>query len=151
MREGYEAEAESDMGPSLALPSISEDDENLPEIETVIPVSPHLNILNRSPLHTSPRHPKFLQRYISLHFNKLFYYKTKKHYNYRGKSLAALRERVERQRSINNNLINCESNSLEGLNLDRDNGQQPHGRSLDKLDNQVTSLHQDVAALSIEV
>lgn len=72
MREGYEAEAESDMGPSLALPSISEDDENLPEVEA-IPVSPHLNVLNRSPLHTSPRHPKFLQRYTH-HFTYYYYY-----------------------------------------------------------------------------
>ncbi|XP_024084659.1 potassium voltage-gated channel subfamily H member 8 isoform X3 [Cimex lectularius] len=53
MREGYEAE-ESDMNgmPSLTLPSISEDDENIPE-EGDSPLSPP----NRSPLDAlSPRH-----------------------------------------------------------------------------------------------
>lgn len=52
------------MGPSLALPSISEDDENLPETEAVT-LSPHLTNLTRSPLHTSSptRHGKILHRY----------------------------------------------------------------------------------------
>ncbi|XP_055688851.1 potassium voltage-gated channel subfamily H member 8 isoform X2 [Lutzomyia longipalpis] len=125
LREGYEAEQESDInGPSLALPSISEDDENQPDSDAHS-VSPHTN-LTRSPLHanSSPRHGKFLQR---------------------GRSLAALRERVERQRSVPSQsptLQNTQSNSLEGLNLE-----QPHRPSHDRLD----SLHQDVTALSIEV
>ncbi|XP_055707350.1 potassium voltage-gated channel subfamily H member 8 isoform X2 [Phlebotomus papatasi] len=124
LREGYEAEQESDInGPSLALPSISEDDENQPDSDAHS-ISPHTN-LNRSPIHTnSPRHGKFLQR---------------------GRSLAALRERVERQRSVPSQsptMQHTQSNSLEGLNLE-----QPHKRSHDRLD----SLHQDVAALSIEV
>ncbi|KAJ6641559.1 Potassium voltage-gated channel subfamily H member 8, partial [Pseudolycoriella hygida] len=133
MREGYEAEAESDIGPSLALPSISEDDENLAEAENenVTSMSPLLSNINRSPLHSSsPRHSKFFNR---------------------GKSLAALRERVERQRSINANVLGgSESNSLEGLNLERGESQASK-RSVDKLDTQVSSLHQDVAALSAEV
>ena len=71
---------------------------------------------------------------------------------HRGKSLAALRERVERQRSVNSSLTpNSESNSLEGLNLERGESQPTHRRSMDRLDNQVSSLHQDVAALSVEV
>lgn len=51
-----------DMGPCLALPSISEDDEN--QLEEVVSLSPHLPSLTRSPLHSlaSPRHGKFLQR-----------------------------------------------------------------------------------------
>lgn len=55
------------MGPSLALPSISEDDENLPETEAIVTLSPHLANLTRSPLHTSSptRHGKILQRYIA--------------------------------------------------------------------------------------
>lgn len=69
----------------------------------------------------------------------------------RGKSLAALRERVERQRSINANILGgSESNSLEGLNLERGESQTSK-RSVDKLDTQVSTLHQDVAALSVEV
>lgn len=46
--------------PSLTLPSISEDDENVPEDGETSPLSPP----NKSPIHvaTSPRHAKF--RYI---------------------------------------------------------------------------------------
>lgn len=69
--------------------------------------------------------------------------------------MAALRERVERQRSVNSNILSgSQSNSLEGLNLERGNEPiqpPPHKRSMDRLDNQVSTLHQDVAALSIEV
>lgn len=65
--------------------------------------------------------------------------------------MAALRERVERQRSINANILGgSESNSLEGLNLERGESQTSK-RSVDKLDTQVSTLHQDVAALSVEV
>ncbi|KZC10472.1 Potassium voltage-gated channel subfamily H member 8 [Dufourea novaeangliae] len=61
IREGYEAEQESDMnGPSLTLPSISEDDENIPDEGETSPLSPP----NKSPLHTSsPRHTKFREEY----------------------------------------------------------------------------------------
>lgn len=52
------------MGPTiLALPSISEDDENLAEAETAnVTLSPLLSTITRSPLHSSPRHAKFLNR-----------------------------------------------------------------------------------------
>ncbi|XP_034945688.1 potassium voltage-gated channel subfamily H member 8 [Chelonus insularis] len=61
LREGYEAEHESDMNgiQSLTLPSISEDDENIPEESEVSPLSPS----NRSPSYvTSPGHPKLRDR-----------------------------------------------------------------------------------------
>lgn len=56
------------MGPSLALPSISEDDENLPEVDAIVTLSPHLTNLSRSPIHTSspPRHAKILHRYCEI-------------------------------------------------------------------------------------
>ncbi|XP_018909518.1 voltage-gated delayed rectifier potassium channel KCNH8 isoform X2 [Bemisia tabaci] len=64
LREGYEAE-EADMNgmPSLTLPSISEDDENVPEEGETSPLSPP----TRSPVHHStvtysPRHAKFNSR-----------------------------------------------------------------------------------------
>lgn len=51
-------QAESDIGPSLVLPSISEDDENQSDSESkrVLSASP-----SKSPAR-SPRHGKFLQR-----------------------------------------------------------------------------------------
>lgn len=55
-------QAESDIGPSLALPSISEDDENLAEENVNITMSPLLSNITRSPLHSSPRHSKFINR-----------------------------------------------------------------------------------------
>lgn len=73
---------------------------------------------------------------------------------FRGKSLLALRERVERQRSVNSCSPAADSNSLEGLNLERGRPFQEetlHNRSFERLDNQVTSLHEDVTTLSIEV
>ena len=50
-------ESEMNGVPSLTLPSISEDDENVPEEGETSPLSPP----NRSPLHasSSPRHAKF--------------------------------------------------------------------------------------------
>lgn len=58
-------QAESDIGPSLVLPSISEDDENQSDVDSkhVANASPAKSAI-RSPLHTaaSPRHGKFLQR-----------------------------------------------------------------------------------------
>lgn len=69
----------------------------------------------------------------------------------RGKSLATLRERVERQRSVTSSANHgSESNSLEGLNLERGDSNYK-SRCVEQLDNQVSSLHQDVAALSVEV
>lgn len=59
--------------PSLTLPSISEDDENLHEEGETSPLSP-----NRSPIHAvtnSPRHPKLSRydqyyKFISVHLFK---------------------------------------------------------------------------------
>lgn len=67
--------------------------------------------------------------------------------------MLALRERVERQRSVNSQGPGIESNSLEGLNLEhnRTYKEERHHRSFERLDNQVTSLHDDVTTLSIEV
>lgn len=62
--------------------------------------------------------------------------------------MAALRERVERQRSVgsNNTLPGSQSDLLEGLNLERGKD-----TNISKLDDQVSNLHQDVAQLSVEV
>lgn len=56
-----------------------------------------------------------------------------------------LREKVERQRSVV--VPMPRDDSLEGLNLEVHNTQS----SVDRLDTQVSSLHQDVATLSMEV
>lgn len=58
---------------------------------------------------------------------------------------------MERQRSVTSSVNNgSDSNSLEGLNLERGDS-HPKGKSIERLDSQVSTLHQDVAALSIEV
>lgn len=89
---------------------------------------------------------------VFVYFSLLFaLYASENKMKKRGKSLATLRERVERQRSVtSSNNHGTESNSLEGLNLERgDTGHK--ARAVEQLDNQVSSLHQDVAALSVEV
>jgi predicted nucleic acid-binding Zn-ribbon protein len=57
-----------------------------------------------------------------------------------------LRERIERQRSVATPKI-ARADSLEGLNLEMHNTRS----SVERLDTQVSSLHHDVAALSMEV
>ncbi|RZF48288.1 hypothetical protein LSTR_LSTR014494 [Laodelphax striatellus] len=92
-------ESEVNGVPSLTLPSISEDDENVPEEGETSPLSPH-----KSPLHSniSPRHAKFNSRIERLRQEKL--------------------------------------------------RESDHAKSnVDRLDNQVTSLHHHVATLSQEV
>ncbi|XP_043496426.1 potassium voltage-gated channel subfamily H member 8 isoform X1 [Polistes fuscatus] len=116
LREGYEAEQESDMnGPSLTLPSISEDDENIVEEGETSPLSPS----NKSPLHTSsPRHAKFRDEY-------------------REGRRAPGRGVIVRGRAAQ--IIAQES-------------MEEHIRgSVERLDTQVSTLHQDVATLSCEV
>ncbi|XP_063377999.1 potassium voltage-gated channel subfamily H member 8 [Cydia fagiglandana] len=124
LREGYEAEQESDGNghPSLTLPSISEDDENIAE-EGLSPKMkpPPSSITN------SPRHLKFRPDGQRLTHREL-------------------RERIERQRSVATPKI-TKADSLEGLNLEVYNTRS----SVDRLDTQVSSLHHDVAALSMEV
>lgn len=61
----------------MVLPSISEDDENQSDAESKHTPSPSKsNSLIRSPLHSSPspRHGKFLQRYLSLWVRSHFYF-----------------------------------------------------------------------------
>ncbi|XP_049299659.1 potassium voltage-gated channel subfamily H member 8 isoform X1 [Anopheles funestus] len=137
LREGYEAEEETENnGPCLALPSISEDDENQSDAETSS-ASPMNTSLQKSPAHnlgTSPRHAKLVHS--------------------RNRSLVALRERVERQRSVQttSQAANVEqTNSFEGLNLEVAKEKEKGRVSVERLDNQVTTLHNDVAALSMEV
>lgn len=154
LREGYEAEAEeSDVNaPSLALPSISEDDENQSDAEHATG-SPRTSAaaagaLLRSPLlaKNSPRR-KFLQR---------------------ESSLSTLRERVERQRSVTvktkpaaeefaeeeeeeEETGDVEAKSLDGMCLDKSDSYVDVSVGQPKQFDRLDSLHQDVAALSIEV
>ncbi|KAK2575549.1 hypothetical protein KPH14_011268 [Odynerus spinipes] len=115
LREGYEAE-ESDMnGPSLTLPSISEDDENVPEEGETSPLSPP----NKSPLHTSssPRHAKFRDEYRE--------------------GRRAGRGVLARGRAAQVMAQESMEEHIRG--------------SVERLDTQVSTLHQDVATLSCEV
>ncbi|XP_059054213.1 potassium voltage-gated channel subfamily H member 8-like isoform X1 [Achroia grisella] len=123
LREGYEAEQESDGNghPSLTLPSISEDDENAAEDHALSPKKPTSTA-------NSPRHPKFRSD------------------GQQRLSHRELRERIERQRSVATPKI-TRADSLEGLNLEVHNTRS----SVERLDTQVSSLHHDVAALSMEV
>ncbi|XP_049859060.1 potassium voltage-gated channel subfamily H member 8 isoform X2 [Schistocerca gregaria] len=139
LREGYEAEQESEINgvPSMTLPSISEDDENIPEEGETSPLSPP----NRSPLHSSssPRHTKFNPRVEE----------------YAGVTTRTMRSRVavlrDRQRPPLIRSLSQKSGSLEGLNLELRGEVEQTKTSVERLDNQVSSLHQDVATLSQEV
>ncbi|XP_012214778.1 potassium voltage-gated channel subfamily H member 8 isoform X2 [Linepithema humile] len=116
LREGYEAEESDVNGPSLTLPSISEDDENAVEEGETSPLSPP----NKSPLHSSssPRHAKFRE-------------------DYRDGRRAGRGVLVRGGRTAQ--VIAQES-------------MEEHIRgSVEKLDNQFSTLHQDVATLSCEV
>jgi potassium voltage-gated channel Eag-related subfamily H member 8 len=67
LREGYEAETESENNHCLALPSISEDDENQENEAHSNSSSPRRPSITRSPIHgvsaSSPaRHAKLLQK-----------------------------------------------------------------------------------------
>ncbi|XP_071555414.1 voltage-gated delayed rectifier potassium channel KCNH8 isoform X4 [Temnothorax nylanderi] len=117
LREGYEAEQESDVnGPSLTLPSISEDDENLAEEGETSPLSPP----NKSPLHgtSSPRHAKFREDYREGR-------RAGRGVLLRGGRAA----QVIAQESVEEHIRG----------------------SVERLDNQFSTLHQDVATLSCEV
>ncbi|XP_048267402.1 potassium voltage-gated channel subfamily H member 8 isoform X2 [Bombus terrestris] len=111
IREGYEAEQESDMnGPSLTLPSISEDDENMPDEGETSPLSPQ----NKSPLHTtSPRHAKFREAKRTG----------------RGVLVRGRAAQIIAQESMEEHIRG----------------------SVERLDTQFSTLHQDVATLSYEV
>ncbi|XP_030564137.1 potassium voltage-gated channel subfamily H member 8 isoform X1 [Drosophila novamexicana] len=150
LREGYENQ-ESDIGPTFPLPSISEDDENREEADcngeqdketpaavggiaggplaTSASPSPHHSI-TRSPLlgMNSPRHQRLHQR---------------------GRSLITLRDTNKRQRPLNM-ASSLDRNSFEEVEppIEEESGKRP---SLERLDSQVSTLHQDVAQLSAEV
>nr|XP_036669144.1 potassium voltage-gated channel subfamily H member 8 isoform X4 [Drosophila suzukii]XP_036669145.1 potassium voltage-gated channel subfamily H member 8 isoform X4 [Drosophila suzukii] len=151
LREGYENQ-DSDIGPSFPLPSISEDDENREEAEeagkgekenggTAPPAgaSP-LHNLSNSPLHAtrspllgslgSPRNQRLHQR---------------------GRSLITLRETNKRHRTLNAACSLDRGSFEEADPLEEE--QQSAGKrpSLERLDSQVSTLHQDVAQLSAEV
>ncbi|KAH8372165.1 hypothetical protein KR093_010351 [Drosophila rubida] len=155
LREGYENQ-ESDIGPTFPLPSISEDDENREDGDCAgeadkengtgggggaaggaaggplsASPSPHHSI-SRSPLlgMSSPRHQRLHQR---------------------GRSLITLRETNKRQRPLNmaNSLDRGSFEEVEPLAEEEgSSGKRP---SLERLDSQVSTLHQDVAQLSVEV
>ncbi|XP_011162961.1 potassium voltage-gated channel subfamily H member 8 isoform X2 [Solenopsis invicta] len=116
LREGYEAEESDVNGPSLTLPSISEDDENLAEEGETSPLSPP----NKSPLHSSssPRHAKFREDYREGR-------RAGRGVLLRGGRAA----QVIAQESVEEHIRG----------------------SVERLDNQFSTLHQDVATLSCEV
>ncbi|XP_050503214.1 potassium voltage-gated channel subfamily H member 8-like [Diabrotica virgifera virgifera] len=146
VREGYEAEAESEGNgiPSLTLPSISEDDENAHEEGETSPLSP-----NRSPVHAlsnSPRHAKFNLRLQEFQDSV----RRPRMGGIATNHLAMLRQRVERQRSV---VLphHSKPNSLEEINSELKSDVENTRNGVDRLDDQISTLHQDVATLSMEV
>lgn len=149
LREGYE-NMDSDIGPSFPLPSISEDDENREEAEengkgdkeNGIPASgaSPLHNLTNSPLHAarspllgslgSPRNQRLHQR---------------------GRSLITLRETNKRHRTLNAACSLDRAGSFEEPEEAEEQQSQGKRPSLERLDSQVSTLHQDVAQLSAEV
>ncbi|XP_044571346.1 potassium voltage-gated channel subfamily H member 8 isoform X2 [Drosophila ananassae] len=149
LREGYENQ-DSDIGPSFPLPSISEDDENREDGDEnaknekdngggPAPGASPLHNLSNSPLHAnrspllgmgSPRNQRLHQR---------------------GRSLITLRETNKRHRTPLNAACSLDRGSFEEpepLEEEPGGGKRP---SLERLDSQVSTLHQDVAQLSAEV
>lgn len=151
LREGYECQ-DSDIGASFPLPSISEVDENVnddgndndveSESATAATISPHHSISTPSPLHG---------RSPLLGVNSPRLKKT----NSRGRTFVTLRERVERQRSINVTSSIDTTSLEEDTSIDAFNTNEnisPYKRhSLERLDSQVSSLHQGMTQLSLEV
>ncbi|KAG5679270.1 hypothetical protein PVAND_008850 [Polypedilum vanderplanki] len=155
LREGYEAETESENnGPAcLALPSISEDDENLAEDGISNNSSPRHPVITRSPIHgvsssSSPnRRTNLLQK---------------------RQTLIALKEKSQKSRSssVNNSPVSIRSNNkkiIESISDEENEEEAPVSlikeaksssnlrSSMERLDTQVSTLHQDVATLSLEV
>ncbi|XP_022227536.2 uncharacterized protein LOC111077533 isoform X4 [Drosophila obscura] len=155
LREGYENQ-DSDIGPSFPLPSISEDDENREEGEEgradkengAVPAggaaaggatpSPLHSVNTASPLHAarspllgmgSPRNQRL---------------------NQRGRSLITLRETNKRHRNLNA-ACSLDRGSFEEPDTEGEEPAVGKRPSLERLDSQVSTLHQDVAQLSVEV
>nr|CAH7716343.1 unnamed protein product [Callosobruchus chinensis] len=112
------------------------------------PLSP-----NKSPLHVvsnSPRHAKLNLRLQE--FQETSMTPANRRPRMGGVAtthLAMLRERVERQRSIQQSRHH--THSLEDVNSEEAEESEDRKNNQDKIDDQLTTLHQDVAALSIEV
>ncbi|KAH8277967.1 hypothetical protein KR018_011255 [Drosophila ironensis] len=152
LREGYENQ-DSDIGPSFPLPSISEDDENREDAEEhskgdkdngagpASGASP-LHNLSNSPLHGT-RSPLLGMGMGSPRNQRL---------HQRGRSLITLRETNKRHRTPLNAACSLDRGSFEEPEpLEEEQlagGKRP---SLERLDSQVSTLHQDVAQLSAEV
>ncbi|XP_074028423.1 eag-like K[+] channel isoform X2 [Leptinotarsa decemlineata] len=146
VREGYEAETESDGNglPSLTLPSISEDDENVNEEAPTALSSP-----NKSPMHalnnSSPRQGKFNMKLQEVQDSL----RQPRMGGVATYHLALLRGRVERQRSVTVPHQSC--NSLDDLHIEPRTKLDDTRSSAGRLDDQIFTLHQDVATLSLEV
>uniref|UniRef100_A0A1A9Z579 Cyclic nucleotide-binding domain-containing protein n=1 Tax=Glossina pallidipes TaxID=7398 RepID=A0A1A9Z579_GLOPL len=147
LREGYECQ-DTDIGPSFPLPSISEDDENQQDGEDDVEDVGQATATTASPRHSMTTPSPMLGRSPLLGMNSPRLSKL----HQRGRSLLTLRERVERQRSINNN------SSVDTTSLDEDDNEggsdeskANRRHSLDRLDSQVSTLHQDMTQLSLEV
>lgn len=153
LREGYESQ-DSDIGPSFPLPSISEDDENQHDADggddehdngtaTATTASPHHSLSTPSPHHgRSPLLGMGSPRLMKMHK--------------RGRSMITMRERImERQRTVNaSSSIDTTGSYEDDINLigDQDDiNSKKRKPSMERLDSQVSTLHQDVAQLSIEV
>ncbi|TGZ51153.1 Potassium voltage-gated channel subfamily H member 8 [Temnothorax longispinosus] len=134
LREGYEAEQESDVnGPSLTLPSISEDDENLAEEGETSPLSPP----NKSPLHgtSSPRHAKFRSDTRVMRSKVNFVWNIREDYREGRRAGRGVLLRGGRAAQV----------------IAQESVEEHIRGSVERLDNQFSTLHQDVATLSCEV
>ncbi|XP_077257344.1 eag-like K[+] channel isoform X2 [Temnothorax americanus] len=133
LREGYEAEESDVNGPSLTLPSISEDDENLAEEGETSPLSPP----NKSPLHgtSSPRHAKFRSDTRVMRSKVNFVWNVREDYREGRRAGRGVLLRGGRAAQV----------------IAQESVEEHIRGSVERLDNQFSTLHQDVATLSCEV
>ncbi|XP_024874403.1 potassium voltage-gated channel subfamily H member 8 isoform X2 [Temnothorax curvispinosus] len=133
LREGYEAEESDVNGPSLTLPSISEDDENLAEEGETSPLSPP----NKSPLHgtSSPRHAKFRSDTRVMRSKVNFVWNIREDYREGRRAGRGVLLRGGRAAQV----------------IAQESVEEHIRGSVERLDNQFSTLHQDVATLSCEV
>ncbi|KAK6638166.1 hypothetical protein RUM44_008594 [Polyplax serrata] len=128
LREGYEAESEPELNglPSLTLPSISEDDENIPEEGETSPLSPYKSPLLANSNSSPGKHAKFNPR-----LEELRTYETSRK-----------RGSPKERRAVTHGASPLAVTSNESEHT---------CSSVERLDTHVTTLHQDVANLSLEV
>ena len=126
-------------GPSLTLPSISEDDENVPDEGETSPLSPP----NKSPSHmSSPRHAKF--RYVC-HTKHIFLLPK---INPQIFHVVCDRDEYREARRPGRGVL-VRGRTAQVIAQE---SMEEHIRgSVEKLDTQFSTLHQDVATLSCEV